>query len=177
MDFNGGFRNLVKEVLFQTTSFVRNDRFFSFLHYVHDQLWLAYCDFCILHRIFVAILFRFFFGTWLDVFKVVPFQVYEKNNYFEDPGVVEMRALLRGEDCCDTNLDQRQQLPFPPADYDPYDKIYLAIYFYRFQRKFRNMQASWSENNNLVYRIVRNFPMYQYMSKCLTGRVAVNIQG
>lgn len=175
MEFNGGFSDLMKNVIHKTTNFVTKNRLYSILSYLNERLCFAIYEFCIVHRIFTAIFCRLLFGTWLRNFKVIPFQVFEKNDYYEDPGVVEMHALLRGEDCSSENLDQRQQLPFPPADYDPYDKIYLAVYFYRMQRGFKRLQESLIQRDNVVFRKISSLSIYQSFSRYFTSRVAVNI--
>lgn len=175
MEFNGGFSDLMKNVIHKTTNFVTKNRLYSILRYLNERLCFAIYEFCIFHRIFTAIFCRLLFGTWLRSFKVIPFQVFEKNDYYEDPGVVEMHALLRGEDCFNENLDQRQQLPFPPADYDPYDKIYLAVYFYRLQSGFRRLHESLIQRDNVVFRKISSSSIYQSFSRYFTSRVVVNI--
>lgn len=175
MEFNGGFSDLMKNVIHKTTNFVTKNPLYSFFGYVNERLQLFLFDVAFVNRIATAVFCRLLFGTWLRTLRVIPFQVFEKNDYYEDPGVVEMHALLRGEDCSSDNLDQRQQLPFPPANYDPYDKIYLAVFFYRLQREFRRLQESLDQNHNAVFQKISSLSMYQSFSRYLTSRVAVNI--
>ncbi|GBM98930.1 hypothetical protein AVEN_265679-1 [Araneus ventricosus] len=57
--------------------------------------------------------------------------MYKPREKKEDPGVTEMRALLRGEDCFDYNLDQSQLRTSLPGDINPYEEIYLVSFHYR----------------------------------------------
>ncbi|GIY79761.1 uncharacterized protein CDAR_300841 [Caerostris darwini] len=67
-----------------------------------------------------------FVGKKLLRWRVVTFQKYKPKVSQEDPGVLEMRAMLRGEDCFDYNLDQSQRRSSLPIDFNPYEEIYLV---------------------------------------------------
>lgn len=42
-----------------------------------------------------------------------------------------MRALLKGEDCFEHNLDQSQRRPSVPINFNPYNELYLATFYTR----------------------------------------------
>lgn len=68
-------------------------------------------------------------GKYLAKRRIVPFHIYKPSGVKEDPGVTEMRAMLRGEDCFDHNLEQSQiRNSFPEGLFDPYEEKYLASY-------------------------------------------------
>lgn len=178
MEFRGAVSDLVNKVLLQTSNFVHHSPLNFIIEWVPQILSFTFNAIKLTGRILLAVLSRLIFGRWLKFLNVVPFQIHEKNDYYQDPGVLEMKAMLRGEDCYDTCLDQRQKLPFAPADFDPFDKIYLARYFHRAIRSIRNTHVNLVERDGIMggmYRRINGFVLYQNFMHYIFTRVAVNI--
>ncbi|GFY51482.1 uncharacterized protein TNIN_480321 [Trichonephila inaurata madagascariensis] len=73
----------------------------------------------------------YLFGKWLVQWQIIPYRIHRPRGYKEDPGVIEMRAMLRGEDCFNFNLNQSQRRSSLPADFSPYEEICLGSYHSR----------------------------------------------
>lgn len=175
MDIQEAVKDLVKKLLFRVTSILNgNPLSFAFqwtsfaVLYTADQIILFF-------RILIAVSFRLAFGIWPKSLNVVPFQVCAKDIYYEDPGVLEMRALLQGKDCFGTFLEQQQKLPFPPPEYDPYDKVYLASYFHGIIRTLGRVHMLLIKYGGIVYQTINNLFFFQKIVNYISTRVAVNI--
>lgn len=171
MEFIRASNNFAKKVVCSTSGIVTNNFFVGHLEYF---FWTILLDLITILHVFFDSFVVFFFFVWLRPLKIVPFKLCAKNDYYEDPGVVEMHALLRGEDCFQEYLEQQQKLPFPPPDFDPYDKIYLAAHFSRLQREIFLRHNSLSQSDNPVHQMIINSTLCQKMLRFVSSLVAVN---
>lgn len=87
-----------------------------------------------------------------------------------------MRALLRGEDGFEHNLEQSQRRPSVPVNFNPYNELYLATFYTRTMDLIITLVDSVKEQegffsqilNGLFTRLDENVVTY------FTSRVVVN---
>ncbi|KAG8183335.1 hypothetical protein JTE90_023984 [Oedothorax gibbosus] len=144
---------------------------FKCINSASDSDSIAFClVLCVLKRLFLIVscsvlaiytafvhLLGDLFGRTLLRYEVVPFIVYERPQYKEDPGVTEMRALLRGEDCIGYHLHQSQRRPSAPAHFNPYNELYLVTFYTRTMALILNLVESVKEQDGFFSQILNGF--------------------
>ncbi|KAF8787567.1 hypothetical protein HNY73_009149 [Argiope bruennichi] len=105
--------------------------FKRYIHFFSKRILVIYLYIQLIFYKYAVYIIGHIAGRFLAKVQIIPYRIYKPNEKKEDPGVTEMHALLRGEDCFDYNLDQSQLRTSLPGDVDPYEEIYLVSYHYR----------------------------------------------
>ncbi|GFU23854.1 uncharacterized protein NPIL_457351 [Nephila pilipes] len=122
----------IRITLSQITEVVDNDLILrGYISFFSKRVLVFLICFNLLTYRLIMCCIGYLFGKWLLQWQIIPYHIHRPRSYKEDPGVIEMHAMLRGEDCFSYNLDQSQRRSSLPADFNPYEEICLGSYHSR----------------------------------------------
>lgn len=110
-------------------------------------------------------------------YRVVPFEVYQQEKFQEDQGVLEMKALLRGEDfpVPEESSSRNQMRPVLPENFNPFREFCMASIHYRSTYLISKMYSSLRHGKQSLTAIENYYYGFlEELVQYVTSFIAVN---